>query len=41
MAYMLILRATEESQAAAKDVPFEDVINAMGFTTKRSWTLAF
>lgn len=30
MAYMLIMRATEESQAAAKDVPFEDVINAMG-----------
>src|SRR3954465_1934119 len=28
--YMLILRATDESQARFADIPFEDILNAMG-----------
>lgn len=30
MKYMLIMRNTDEAIEAAKDVPFEDIINAMG-----------
>ena len=28
--YMLILRATDESQAKFADIPFDDILNAMG-----------
>lgn len=30
MKYMLIMRATDEAIAASKEVPFEEIINAMG-----------
>ena len=30
MKYMLIMRATEEAVEASKQVPFEDILNAMG-----------
>jgi len=30
MKYMLIMRATDEALAASKDIPFEEIINAMG-----------
>ncbi|MCW2687225.1 MAG: hypothetical protein JWR37_2115 [Mycobacterium sp.] len=30
MRYMLIMRSTPEAEAAAKDIPFEEIINAMG-----------
>lgn len=30
MKYMLIMRTTDEATEAAKDVPFEEIINAMG-----------
>ncbi len=30
MKYMLIMRATDEALQASKDIPFEEIINAMG-----------
>ena len=30
MRYMLIMRSTPEAEEASKDIPFEEIINAMG-----------